>query len=193
MSVFRNPYMGAPLRNGKRSYLGLEIHPMAKIKTRALKGRGMTLVEILIAISFLSVALLGLLLTITASLTLNQVNREETLALNAARNKVSEMQDAADFSTVYATYSVSPNNTFNIAGLDNASGSILFPQEGGVLKEDIGDPTLGMPRDLNGDTLVDGADRSGDYTVLPVRIRIQWTGIKGDRSIDFQALLTQLR
>ena len=126
-------------------------------------SQGMTLVEVLIAVSFLAVGLLGLLLTITSALTLNQVNREETLALNAAREKVSEMQNADEFSNIYGIYSVAPDETFEVDGLPDSVGTIIFPESGGVLMEDIDDPELGMPRDLNGDTTTDTGDRSGDF------------------------------
>lgn len=57
------------------------------------------------------------------------------------------------------------------------------------LREDAQDPDLGMPRDLNGDSLVDDEDHADDYILLPVRVRIEWEGMFGNRRFE---LFTQL-
>jgi type II secretory pathway pseudopilin PulG len=57
------------------------------------------------------------------------------------------------------------------------------------LREDYVDTKLGMPRDLNGNNVVDTANHSSDYLILPVRVVIQWKSATGPRRIE---VLTQL-
>lgn len=57
------------------------------------------------------------------------------------------------------------------------------------LREDVQDAALGMPRDLNGNNVIDTANHSSDYLLLPVRVRIEWKGRSGARRFD---IVTQL-
>jgi len=57
------------------------------------------------------------------------------------------------------------------------------------LREDVVDNALGMPRDLNGDGVVDTNDHSLDYRLLPVRIRFDWTGKGGRSTLEIKTLL----
>lgn len=47
---------------------------------------------------------------------------------------------------------------------------------GGVpaLRENIVAPRYGLPRDLNGDGVIDSNSRNQDYTALPVVVRLRW-------------------
>jgi hypothetical protein len=63
--------------------------------------------------------------------------------------------------------------------------------QGTELREDVVDTDLGLPRDLNGDGAIDGADHSADYRILPVRVTVSWTGQNGVRSMDFVTVLTE--
>jgi hypothetical protein len=76
------------------------------------------------------------------------------------------------------------------AGTTESSGST---QTAWVLREDFVDANLGMPRDLNGDSIVDNKDHSEDYILLPVHIRIEWQGSNGRRWLDVYSMLTDLR
>ena len=51
------------------------------------------------------------------------------------------------------------------------------------------DASLGMPRDLNGDGVIDSEDHAGDYVLLPVKVRVNWRGITGDRSFEVCTVL----
>lgn len=92
-----------------------------------------------------------------------------------------------------------PGPDFAVAGLDprredpdGMVGRVLFPtdpDDPAVLREDLVDATFGMPRDMNADDEVDGDDRSGDYFLLPVRVRLEWRGVSGDRALDIDTLL----
>ncbi|MEW6071983.1 MAG: prepilin-type N-terminal cleavage/methylation domain-containing protein [Planctomycetota bacterium] len=59
-----------------------------------------------------------------------------------------------------------------------------------VLREDVSLPLLGMPRDLNGDNIVDGEDHSADCLLLPVQVRVEWQGSNCPRSVDLFTMLT---
>jgi hypothetical protein len=68
-------------------------------------------------------------------------------------------------------------------------GEIVFPTIGTQLREDVVDPELGMPRDLNGDGIIDSADHAGDYKLLPVLLRLHWKGVGVKRSVVVRTLL----
>jgi len=57
------------------------------------------------------------------------------------------------------------------------------------LLETYEDEGLGMPRDLNGDSIIDDLDHSQDYIILPVRVRVEWQGNHGSRSLEISTML----
>ncbi len=61
------------------------------------------------------------------------------------------------------------------------------------LREDCDYPVLGMPRDLNGDSIIDGRDHGRDYLILPVQIRVEWESATGPRAIDLYTMLTRFK
>ena len=169
----------------------------------------MTLIEVTVAMFILFVALGATLGTISTFSALEQSNRESTVAQIAARSALEQLQ-ATSFAQIFATFNTDPNDDpagvgtapgpgFAVAGLDPQDGDpdglvgrIMLPFVPGaptVLRENLVDPSFGLPRDLDGDGAVDGGDRAGDYLVLPVRIRIEWTGPSGNRSSEVQALI----
>ena len=102
-------------------------------------------------------------------------------------------EDAADDPEGAGT---APGADFAVPGLsalssdaDGMVGKIIFPTIAGELREDVTDAALGMPRDLNGDGVTDSADHSGDFVLVPVRIRLEWRGSAGPRDMEFHTLL----
>lgn len=109
------------------------------------------------------------------------------------------------------------------SALDGCVGEIVFPSElveisggagagklvgslvggGGVLgavsvsqwqlREDFVDDELGMPRDLDGDSVVDDANHARNYLILPVRIRLEWEGVFGPRTLDLYTMIGEFR
>ena len=81
-----------------------------------------------------------------------------------------------------------PGSTFYVNGLKPIDGQpvgrIYFPEDSyfGGLSESYSDPDFGMSngRDLNGDGVIqeDPID-SDSYTILPVRIALQWESSTG--------------
>lgn len=157
------------------------------------------LLEVSIAAAVLAVALTGLLSVMVSANTLRKVNRESAMANQAARELIETVQ-GQNFNTVFQTMLAAP--AFDVDGLrvqvgdaDGSVGEVQFPTAsvGGVdqLREDVVDPALGMPRDLNGDGLIDNLDHSGDYVLLPMRIRLQWRSVTGNRTLDIETLMTR--
>jgi len=180
---------------------------------RSSRGRkhalvAMTMVELALVMSILAVAFLALSQSLVGAVSLNRVNRETALATDGLREQVERMEGVEDFSAVFSLYNSDPGDdpvggapgpTFDVRGLDPVDGSlavgeVFFPTldaGGGVqeLREDVVDPELGMPRDLNGDGKPDGLDHSDDYRLLPVLLRLRWKGPSGEREAVLRTLL----
>jgi hypothetical protein len=155
-------------------------------------------VDVILAVGFFLVAAVGSMTVIMSSMRLDSVNREGALARRAAETKIEEIK-GTQFARILATYNANPADdpggagtapgaTFNVRGLNPQAGSavvgqIAFPTIGTALREDAVLPGLGMPRDLNGDGVVDALDHAADYYVLPVLVSVRWRGASGDRSI----------
>lgn len=163
---------------------------------------GFTFVELAVVLTILLVALLIFSNTMNGMSRQRAVNRETALATEAARNQIETMR-GTEFARVFATYNsdpkddpqgpgTAPGNRFQVANLsatkdspDGLQGEVFFPSTevgGGLeLREDLDLAELGMPRDLSGDSVIDGEDHAGDYFILPVLVRIRWTGKTGVR------------
>jgi hypothetical protein len=72
---------------------------------------------------------------------------------------------------------------------DGKVGEILIPvvdgAEGPELREDL------ALRDLDGNGALDEANHARDYVLLPVTVRLEWTGAGGPRHIELRTLLTR--
>jgi len=172
---------------------------------------GFTLVELLLAAAVLVVAVYAISRAIVSGAALIQDNHETAVAHQAARRAMGALQ-AAEFLEIFQSYNADPaddpggpgtqpGNTFAVPGLDPRDddpdgfvGEVIFPSfsPDGVsfeLREDLDDPVLGMPRDLNGDGDVDALDHADDYLVLPVTLRLSWKGVSGERTYEVSSLL----
>jgi prepilin-type N-terminal cleavage/methylation domain-containing protein len=177
---------------------------------RAAAGSsGFTLVELTVAISVLVIALCATASTVVSTGSLNRQSHETELARKAAESMLDALRNAP-FATVFAQYNsaagddplgpgTAPGANFAVKGLTPVAGApggvagrIIFPAAGPELRENVDDATLGMPRDLTGDGLLDGFDHAGDYRVLPVRVRVSWTGTNGARFVELQTLLSEI-
>lgn len=175
-------------------------------KTRRPSRAGLSLLDVLVAMTVLVVAIAGLSGSLVSSLKLARVNEETSLADDAAQAVAAELR-GQDFRDVFALYNTvaaddpaatpAPGPDFDVRGLtaqagdaDGRVGRVIFPTGApGTLREDVIDASLGLPRDVNGDGVVDAVDHAGDYVLLPVTIRLDWTGPTGDRSFELDLLL----
>lgn len=164
------------------------------------------MLELVIGFALLVTGVLGYLHVVAEAAATSQVNGERALASEAARQRI-EMMKATSLADVLASFDDDPANdpggagtapgaTFAVPGLtpragdaDGMVGAVVMPVIGGALREDFVDVGLGMPRDLDMDGAIDGADHSGDYALLPVRVRIEWRGRAGDSSLELRTVL----
>jgi prepilin-type N-terminal cleavage/methylation domain-containing protein len=169
---------------------------------------GFTLVELLVVMAILAVAMSAMADTVLTITRLGPVNQETGRALDAARGRMETIR-AASFDEVYARFNddpaddpdgpgTAPGRYFAAAMLnlqsddaDGFAGEVRFPEVAGVVREDVDDAALGMPRDLNGDTMIDAGDHSLDCEILPVAVVVEWTGPNGDRRLVLSTQLVQ--
>lgn len=159
--------------------------------------------------SILAVGLLGYAKAVGRATLAARTSREAALANEAARLTVESMRAQA-LANVFAMYNttavddpggmVSPGANFAVTGLtarpgdiDGMAGEILFPitMVGGLpeLRETLVDADFGMPADLTGEGTIDAANHAANYKMLPVIVRVQWTGVGGPGAIEFQTIL----
>jgi len=178
------------------------------MRGKAAHRAGFTPLEILCAVVVLALAVSAFCQTLIGGLRLSDATRERTLAIEQARLKLEELQDA-NFAQVFALYDSSsandpggagtaPGPNFAVTGLtpretdaDVLAGSIVFPVVGTELRENVALRALGMPHDLNGDGNPDGVNHANDYQLLPVLVRISWRGPSGPMQVDLRTILCQ--
>lgn len=154
---------------------------------------GMSVLEVLIAMSALLIALGGFLQSMVTSTRLHQSNVDSTIAVEVLRAKIEELA-SVPFDEVYRRFNedgaddpeganTAPGNEFAVSSLDpslevvdGVTGQIIFPTLGGVLSETPDNEFEGMVRDVNLNGRTTDADVSADYGVLPVRVRLTWRG-----------------
>ena len=188
--------------------------PPPDSRRRAHSRAGVTLLESVIALAVMTVAV-SLFSSMVLSTSKQRVLNHEFPTASEAVRVVLERMRNEDFEDVYAMYNsdplddpegagMAPGHRFAVEGLeplegvaDGMVGEIRFPtlDNGGALelREDSEDETLGMPRDLNGDSIVDDVDHSGDYILLPICVVVDWEGRHGPRHIEFFTMFADLR
>ncbi len=175
----------------------------------------MTLLEVVVAMAVLTLAFAMYSGAVIALGRQNQMMREEAVAGDACQEVIETMR-SEPFAQLYSLYNhdtaddplgedTAPGARFEVWGLDPApgapeeiAGEVFLPEievSPGVwqLREDIDDPDLGMPRDLNGDSRIDGLDHSSDYIHLPTLLRVEWKGLNGVRRFEIVTMCTEYR
>ena len=187
-------------------------------RERAEKSEGgFTLLEIVMTGAVLAIGACGMASVLVQSMTVTAVNRETTLAREAARQVLEQIVDipagevytifsatdpalkdvavyqdpayTTESQTYYSTESLTTNTQFSdVSGM---TANVIFPAAVGgySLREDVTDQALGMPRDLNGDGVIDSENHADDYVLLPVRVRVNWKGVTGERSFEVCTVL----
>jgi len=170
----------------------------------------LTLVEIAIGCVVLVTGVLSFAQAMIALEKSQQHTRDVGRATQAARQILESIQAQA-FAEAFRYYNgtpdddpggigTAPGKNFDVPGLsarandpDGRVGEVIFPTppgQPGVLRETTTDAKVGMPRDLNGDGLVNPlADYALTYTILPVRVRVQWTNAAGSGAVELRTLL----
>jgi len=166
----------------------------------------MTLVEMSVALGLIAIGASAVLLTMVYSLELDATNHETVAASQTARRVLEQARSEA-LGDVLALYNAddaddpdgvgtAPGDTFSVSmlmqtvGGNGFDGRVILPLgSDGVLRETADLPELGFPRDLNGDGAIDADDRSGDLIALPMIVRVRWSGINGERSVEYRTVL----
>ncbi|MCY3004091.1 MAG: prepilin-type N-terminal cleavage/methylation domain-containing protein [Planctomycetota bacterium] len=172
------------------------------------RRRGFSLLELMIAISVMSVGLLGFTQAMVTALRAQLLARQQAIATEAARRQI-EIMGSTQFSEVFRRFNgatvddpagvVVPGANFAVPGLtaqvgdaDGMAGEVLFPVDSVApeeLREDIANTALGTPLDLDVDGAVDGVDHSNDYQMLPVVVIVRWRGAAGEGQIQLETIL----
>ncbi len=169
---------------------------------------GFSLIEVLCALAVLLVSALAFSRALVSSLALSRADEERARAAQAARAVLEELGDQA-FAHAFRLYDAesandpggagtAPGPAFDVPGLaprtgddDGRVGEIVFPVIGAELRENLDEPSLGMPRDLNADGEVDDADHSADYELLPVLVRVAWEDRSGPMQLELRTILAE--
>ncbi len=182
---------------------------------RRSRRTAMTLLELVIVLAVLAVAATMYANSVLSIGRQRLLNREAAIAADAASSMLERMRSRV-FRELVALYDHRPENDpqgagsapgprFAVAELkplpdspDGLMGEIRMPEVEvlpGVwmLSEEADIPELGLPRDLNGDSRLDALDHTLDYTILPVRVRIDWLGPLGPRHFEITTMLTDVK
>lgn len=168
----------------------------------------MTLMELMVVLTILTVALSLFSRTLVLSSRLDPVNRETVIAAEGARSMLETIRNTS-FEEIARTYNLAAGDDpdgagtaqgqrFAVANLDPRAGqqfvgTVLMPfNEAGELREDYVDEMLGMPRDLNGDGAIDSQNHIDDAIILPIGVRLDWSGAIGDRTLEMYTLFADL-
>lgn len=189
--------------------------PPAPFTNNRPRKQGFLLAEVAIALVIFAISASILAQTYRAGHMLRAQAREEGLA-TAAAQEVLELMRGARFNEVVARFDPDPFNdpggpgtahgaTFTVAGLgpaegdpDGICGEVILPVvDVGTavapdyqLREDMGPTVLGLPRDLNGDAVIDDQDHGSDAIIVPVLVRVRWQSPHGPRQLEFFTAIT---
>jgi len=169
--------------------------------------RGLTLLEMLMALALFSGIAMGMLVCFSRAATSDEVSSENMKARAAAARVMEAIRDysAAGFDKTYAYYNsvasddpgghgTAPGNTVTLASTEMPGASttvrIEFPDSNGQLYENVTDSSWAMPRDLNGDDAVGAGAVTATYKLLPVRVVVSWHGIRGAKTYSLVTLIT---
>lgn len=177
-----------------------------RLMMRRCGERGITMLEVTISMALMTASICALLSVMFTSHRVSDSSNDTTIAMNAVYNMIEQMRNYSDFESVYAYYNsnasddpggsgTAPGCNFTVSGLtaksgdsDGRPGKIVFPEAtigtGLNLAENVSNSQMGMPRDLNGDGVIDAVSHSTDYIMLPVRVEVEWQGSEGDRKVS---------
>lgn len=125
---------------------------------------GFTLLEVIVAVSILSVALMGILALYIHTITLSEVNRETQIATFAGQQKLDEIR-AMDFNNILTSYPAGATTYFAVNGL-RPFGIPPDPQPGAVTVDNT------------------------NNRLLNVQVRIRWSGVRGEGGVTFTTMIS---
>jgi prepilin-type N-terminal cleavage/methylation domain-containing protein len=99
----------------------LKVFRFKKQLLRSTYNKGFSLMELIIAMSIMAIALLGLLATYISCFELAEIARNTTYALNSAQRMMEEIRDH-NFSDIFNDYN---NTTFTVDGIPSGDSNGL--------------------------------------------------------------------
>jgi len=177
--------------------IGLEPRQRFPI-ARGSARKGFTLLEVTLALSVLVIAMMAVSATALRAHALRREIHDRSAAENAVRMIAERVQSVARIARsdpagwahdVIAALSAGGQigNTFAISELTPLDGASSVGSISVITSEIATDNSLGaelgMPRDLDGDGVVNNTDVSHTARLLPVIVRARWKGVSGKQEV----------
>lgn len=123
--------------------------------------RGLTLVELVIALAVIALTLLQAIQVMVHTSVMKQATREFTVAREAAMSKLEEIKTYPQNNNWagVATFNVAPKNSFTVAGLNSGLGSIVID--------------------------------TSNQNLYQVTVTVTWRGVKGPANYTTSVMLTR--
>ena len=164
---------------------------------------GLTIVEIVMAMGAFAALFLMAVASLVTVESVRRVTEEREAARAALEDEVARIESLGlggvlqEMDLIAAGPGLPEAFTWTFApvgpGLpDDATGQVLVITDETLSDEEIGFP-LGLPRDLDGDGLAENDDTRETATLLPVLVRVQWSGLTGASSLQSCVLLHRPR
>ena len=131
---------------------------------------GWVLVEVMIALTVLTVGVLGFMLSFQANFRATREMGYRDLA-QAAIESAAERLGAEDFATLYASYQ---GSTFPAPGLTGPDGNPALVRVNFETNEPALAPEYGPLADIDGDGAKTTVDASTSYVLLPTRVSLSY-------------------
>ena len=172
---------------------------MRPLKLRPSKESAFTMIEVLV---FAVLLLMGLMALTSTSITVHKLRGavdERNTARAGMQSVIEEMQrnssllynaDPSWSSAFLAQYAAGGivGDTFDVFGLGPQAGQPSVGTIQVITDETIADDELqirlGLPVDLDNDGFIDNNDVTATADILPVIVRVAWTGVSGDSEIS---------
>jgi len=177
------------------------------MRTPHASRSGFSLVDVCLSMALLVIGLGVLIGSTFSAMKLDQVNASTALASQALRGLCEELQ-AMPIDEVLDSYVLQDNEDERLRAaklarltprdpaLASRAGQkpvarARFPlgEDGRTLREDLELPALGLPRDLDGDGAIDGADKRASFRILPVVLELDWEGPSGPQHLSVATVL----
>jgi len=159
---------------------------------------GLTLVELMVAMSVLMIGMLALTSSSLAAHTLRRGDHQQQLAGAALHSMMETTRAVSSAALTDITgwghalpAALAPGgsigNTFDVPGLEPWEGARSVGTIGVIVDETLTDGELGLdmglPRDLDNDGAIDNPDVRANARLLPIVISLRWRGVGGDRQL----------
>lgn len=182
--------------------MAVEAKPMWTRRRRC--SRGLTLIEIMIALSMLAIITMALTSILLTSMNLQQVNKEMEVAMYAAQSGIDSIRAYPEFDQMYTAFRgrlvaldpainnppvdtgnwslpdfaammVDPTDPTGLKILDGWQVSYIFPETGTSLDETKTGPWFnGVTESIDDNGTADNTNANDEYEMLPVMVRVSW-------------------